>query len=104
MLYSGQEAGLNRRLKFFDRDTIDWGNFPLQDFYTRLFQLKKTHAALANGDSASQLRRLPGPADTYAFTRSKGGAAVLCAVNIAAEARTMPAHGWRVLVAEPVAG
>ncbi|MFC6224449.1 alpha-amylase family glycosyl hydrolase [Hymenobacter artigasi] len=129
MLYSGQEAGLNRRLEFFDRDTIEWGDFPLQDFYTRLFQLRKTHAALANGDPTSQLRRLPGPADTYAFTRSKAGAAVLCAVNIAAEARAVPAvagqwrdlfsheammlspgqplvvpaHGWRVLVAEPAA-
>ena len=66
----------------------------------------------------------------YAFTRSKGGAAVLCAVNIAAEARAVPAvagrqwrglfsgetvalspgqplagpaHRWQVLVSERVA-
>ena len=129
MLYSGQEVGLNRRLAFFDRDPIDWGNFPLQDFYTRLFQLKKNHPALRNGDPASEFQRRPGPPETYAFTRTKGGAAVLCAVNVAAEARMLPAvagcwrdlfsnetvalsagqqlavpaHGWRVLVAEPAA-
>ena len=130
MLYSGQEAGLNRRLEFFDRDTIEWMDFPLQDFYTRLFQLKKTHPALRNGDPASVFQRQPGPAEVYAFTRGKGDAAVLCAVNVAAEARTLPAeagrwqdlfggepvtlragqplevpaHGWRVLVAEAAAG
>ena len=130
MLYSGQEAGLNRRLEFFDRDTVEWGNFLLQDFYTRLFQLKKTHHALRNGDPANHLLRLPGPAEVYAFTRSKGAAAVLCAVNVAAGAQlipvvpgqwrdlfsdeiltlfageelAVPAHGWRVLVAvEPAA-
>ena len=127
MLYSGQEAGLNRRLAFFDRDPIAWNGYPLQDFYTRLFQLKKSHPALRNGDPASVFQRLPGPDDVYAFTRTKGDAAVLCAINVAAEARELPAvpgrwrdlfggaplmlgpgqplavpgHGWRVMVAEP---
>ncbi|WP_201983290.1 alpha-amylase family glycosyl hydrolase [Hymenobacter rubidus] len=126
MLYSGQEAALNRRLEFFERDTIDWGDYPLQDFYTRLLTLKQRHPALRNGDPSSLFQRLPGPPEVYAFGRSKGGAAVLCAVNIAAEARALPAvpgqwrdlfsdealafgtgdqmavpaHGWRVLVAE----
>ena len=129
MLYSGQEAGLNRRLAFFDRDTIEWGELPLQDFYTRLFHLKKAHPALRNGDPASHFQRLPSPLEVYAFTRGKGGAAVLCAVNVSAEARALPAvagqwrdlfsdepvtlrdgqplemppHGWRVLVAEAAA-
>ena len=130
MLYSGQEAGLNRRLEFFDRDPIDWNGYPLQDFYTRLFQLKKNHPALRNGDPASEFQRRPGPAEVYAFTRTKGSTAVLCAVNVAAETRQLPAvagqwrdlfsdetvtlgadqplvvpaHGWRVLVAEAAAG
>ncbi|MFD2721755.1 alpha-amylase family glycosyl hydrolase [Hymenobacter monticola] len=126
LLYSGQEAALNRRLAFFDRDTIAWNDYPLQNFYTRLFQLKKTHPTLRNGDPTAQFRRLPGPAEVYAFLRSKGDAAVLCAVNTAAETRNLPAaagqwrdlfseetvtlhegqpllvpaHGWRVLVSE----
>ncbi|MBF9142271.1 alpha-amylase family glycosyl hydrolase [Hymenobacter properus] len=130
MLYSGQEAALNRRLAFFDRDTIDWNSYPLQDFYTRLLQLKQTHPALRNGDPSSHFYRLPGPPEVYAFARAKGEAAMLCAVNTAAEERTLPAvaghwrdlfsgdpvvlsdgqplavpaHGWRVLVAEPGAG
>ena len=129
LLYSGQEAGLNRRLAFFDRDPIDWQDYPLQDFYTRLFQLKKRHPALRNGDPASRFQRLAGPAGLYGFVREKNGAAVLVLVNATAEpltlpgqktlinpqkglfdvfsgehltlaqarARTVPAHGWRVL-------
>ena len=130
MLYSGQEAGLNRRLEFFDRDPIEWNGYPLQDFYTRLFQLKKTHPALRNGDPTSEFQRRPAPPEVYAFTRTKGGAAALCAVNVANEARMLPAgtgrwrdvfsdepvtlhagqllevpaHGWRVLVAEDTTG
>lgn len=129
LLYSGQEAGLNRRLAFFDRDPIDWRDYPLQDFYTRLFQLKKRHPALRNDDPDSTFQRLSGPDGLYGFVREKAGSAVIVLVNSTVEplvlpgqkmpvspqkglfdvfsgealtlaqstARTVPAHGWRVL-------
>ena len=126
LVYSGQEAALHKRLEFFDPDPIPWQDYPLQDFYTRLLQLKRRHPALLNGDAASHFRRLPSPPRQYAFLREKGPAAVLCAINIdaaeaplplpAAAAGTwqdvfsgqqlrfgaggalpIPAHGWRVL-------
>ena len=129
LLYSGQESGLNRRLAFFDKDPIAWGSYPLQDFYTKLLQLKKRHPALRNGDAASQFQRLSGPSGLYGFIREKNGSAVVVLVNATAEpltlpgqkmvvspqkglfdvfsgaqctlaqlpARTVPAHGWRVL-------
>lgn len=125
MVYSGQEAALKKRLRFFDKDTIPWNGYPLQDFYTRLLQLKKRHPALRNGDPCSQFTRLPSPAGTYAFERRKGAAAVLTFVNLTDKPQTMdlptagagrfrdvfsaapvelkpqqlsvPAHGWRVL-------
>jgi glycosidase len=126
LLYTGQEAALNRRLQFFDRDTIDWTELPLESFYTKLLQLKRRHFALLNGDVLSRFRRLPGPAELYGFLREKGAAAVLCVINIAekpvplpvaAEAAgpwqdvfsgeqltlqagaelAVPGHGWRVL-------
>jgi glycosidase len=126
LVYSGQEAALNRRLQFFDPDPIDWQDYPLQDFYTRLLQLKRRHPALLNGDVLIRFRRLPCPPELYAFVREKESAAVLCAINIAAEPRPLllpaeaagrwrdvfsgeelnlmagaelpvPGHGWRVL-------
>lgn len=32
LLHNGQEAALNRRLKFFDEDTISWGSYACEDF------------------------------------------------------------------------
>ncbi|MGI4820967.1 MAG: cyclomaltodextrinase C-terminal domain-containing protein, partial [Janthinobacterium lividum] len=69
----------------------------LQDFYTRLFQLKKRHPALRNGDPASQFQRLTGPDGLYCFVREKNGSAVIVLVNSTAEPLTLP--GQKMLVA-----
>ncbi|MCC3157500.1 family 10 glycosylhydrolase [Hymenobacter sp. 15J16-1T3B] len=93
MVYSGQEAALQKRLKFFDKDPIPWNNYPLQDFYTRLLQLKKRNPALANGDACGQFTRLPtADQNVYAFVRHRpaGPEAVLVAVNLGPELRELP--------------
>ena len=97
LLYSGQEAGLNRRLAFFERDPIDWQDYPLQAFYTKLFQLKKRHPALANGDPAGRFQRLTGPDGLYGFIREKAGSAVVVLVNATAGPLALP--GQKMLVA-----
>ncbi len=89
LVYSGQEAALDKRLAFFDKDPIDWQDYPLQDFYTRLLQFKRRHFALLNGDPSSHFTRLPVPAELYAFVRRREHAAVLTAINTAAEAREL---------------
>ncbi len=89
MVYSGQEAALNKRLSFFEKDPIAWKNYPLLGFYTKLLQLKKTHPALGNFDSTATFARVPAPAGTFAFTRRKGGAAVFVAVNLTATPQTV---------------
>ena len=85
MVYSGQEAALKKRLKFFDKDSIPWQGYPLQGFYTHLLQLKKRHPALRNGDACAEF--VPLPASTsrrvYCFVRRRTpAAAVLTAVNM----------------------
>ncbi|QJX45680.1 family 10 glycosylhydrolase [Hymenobacter taeanensis] len=84
MVYSGQEAALKKRLRFFDKDTIDWRGYPLQDFYTRLLQLKKRHPALRNGDACSEFERLPASTDrqVVVFVRRKGETGVVVATNL----------------------
>lgn len=49
LIYSGQEAGLDKRLAFFEKDEISWENTSLQTFYTKLDRLKKENPALWNG-------------------------------------------------------
>ena len=37
MIYSGQEMPNKKRLKFFEKDPIEWdGNFEMHDFYKTL--------------------------------------------------------------------
>ena len=125
MVYSGQESALRRRLAFFERDPIDWADYPLAGFYTTLLTLHARHPALAAFDGASAFSRIASPAGTFAFSRHKGRAAVLVAVNltatpqhvllppaaagpwqdlfaaapraIGAEPLSVPPHGWVVL-------
>jgi alpha-amylase len=55
LIYSGQEIPNTKRLKFFDRDPIEW-RMPLQreQFYTRLFRLRRTHPVFAKAAAAIQ--------------------------------------------------
>ena len=40
---------LDKRLKFFTKDEINWGTYEFQDFYTKLIGFKKENPALWNG-------------------------------------------------------
>lgn len=53
LIYNGQESSFNRRLKFFEKDEIDWNNYDKEKFYTALFAFKKLNPALWNGGYGS---------------------------------------------------
>ena len=130
MVYSGQEAALKKRLRFFDKDTIRWNGYPLQSFYTTLLQLKKQSPALRNYDATGRFRLLPAQAECIAFSRTNADstARVVVAINLGAQPRQValpasptvyldafapagaapamgaplrvPPHGYRVLVSK----
>lgn len=83
LIYSGQEAALDKRLKFFTKDSIEWNNYPLQEFYTNLLKLKFTNKALWNGDFGGDLKVFPGEENSKIFTylRQKDNNKVFVAVN-----------------------
>lgn len=56
LIYSGQEAGLNKRLAFFEKDTIEWTDESQYAFYQKTLQLKAEHPALASSNEASELK------------------------------------------------
>ncbi len=41
LVYSGQEQGIKNRLRFFDKDTIAFTNYPLANFYSQLLTNQK---------------------------------------------------------------
>ena len=92
MIYSGQELPNYKRLKFFDKDLIDWnGRCELHDFFKTLLGLHKTNPAMRAGDTGSVTRRIGTKSDDrcYAFVRSAGESEVLVVLNFSAEELTV---------------
>ncbi len=58
LIYSGQETCLDKKLKFFVRDTIDWDACDLTSFYASLIKLKKNNKALWNGESGGPMNKI----------------------------------------------
>lgn len=83
LLYTGQEVSMNKRLRFFEKDTVDWSGASLAPFYRSMFELKESQPALANGPwGAGQVPLANDGGDrVYAFTRTRGDNTVLVAVN-----------------------
>lgn len=88
LIYSGQEMPLTRRLKFFDKDSIEWnGKYDLHDFYRTLLTLRKTNPALTAGDAEAVPVRLLTNANhfVFAFFRKKGNDRLLVLLNLSNE-------------------
>jgi glycosidase len=83
LLYTGQEVSTAKRLRFFEKDTVDWSGTSLATFYRTVFDLKHRQPALANGawGGAQAALRTDGGDRVYAFARTKGANTVLVAVN-----------------------
>jgi len=95
LIYGGQEAGLNHRLAFFDKDEIIWQQSPFAELYKRLFQLKKHNKALWNGAVGGQLQRVTttnNPA-IFSFVRQKDDCKVFAIFNLTNQEKTFTLQG-----------
>jgi len=83
LLYSGQEAGFNKRLRFFDKDTVIWGDIIYQDFYTKMNKLKKDNIALWNGSYGGDFNIIYSSkkSPVFAFTRKKDENEIVAVFN-----------------------
>lgn len=68
LIYTGQEDKLTKRLAFFEKDAIEWGTFELQEFYSKLLNLKKENKALWNGDWGGSFKRINTTAGEHVFS------------------------------------
>jgi len=87
LIYSGQESAFNRRLKFFDKDIIEWDNYSLEQFYSKLNVLKYTHSCLWNGSSGSDFKRVnsKNTGAVFAFMRKNEKTSVFVVLNLSGE-------------------
>lgn len=96
LLYSGQEAGLNKRLRFFDKDTVEWHQVPYHDFYKKMITLKKENSLLWNGVYGSPMIRLDQqfPEKILSFARVRDDEAIIAMFNLSGT----PVKGVEVLL------
>jgi glycosidase len=84
LIYSGQEVCLNKKLKFFVRDTIKWNSCNLTGFYNDLIRLKKQNKALWNGNFGGPMVKISTNKDNrvFAFYREKDENKVVVFLNL----------------------
>ncbi|SDI80270.1 Alpha amylase, catalytic domain [Chryseobacterium taeanense] len=84
LVYSGQEAGLDRSLEFFEKDPIDWKSHENEKLYTLLFKLKHQNKALWNGIYGGEMVRIINDRmdQVISFVREKEGDKVLTFMNL----------------------
>jgi glycosidase len=82
LIYSGQEYGLNHRLKFFEKDVIPHNKGKEWDLLKSLGELKKTNSALNGGKKAAEYIRLSTEKEVLAFVRKKGNDEVVFIGNL----------------------
>ena len=87
LVYTGQEAAMNKRLLFFEKDPVDWGTYSMSSFYKTILGLKKTNPALFNGAEGGSWKRISSDANekVFAILREKGDNKVFSVVNLSAE-------------------
>lgn len=87
MIYSGQEAGNEKRLEFFERDPIEWRDHPIGDLYARLFQLKEDTSALWNAPWGAPMIQVPNDrgGEVLSFVRRDDDSKVFAAFNFSAD-------------------
>lgn len=83
LLYSGQEAAFDKRLKFFDKDTVIWGDYKYQDFYTKMNKLKKDNPVLWNGEYGGDFKIIHSSKKSpiFAFIRKKDNSEIVAVFN-----------------------
>jgi glycosidase len=85
LIYTGQEIGLKKRLKFFEKDPIAWSKNSTFAFYKKLNDLKHTHPALkagVQGGDVKMFNRVGAANDILIFSREKEGRQIVVALNL----------------------
>ncbi len=88
LIYSGQELPNLKRLKFFDKDVIEWnGEYKMESFYKTLLNLRKSNQALRTDDENAITIRLNTNVTNkvIAFLRKNNEREVLVLLNLSKE-------------------
>ena len=82
LIYNGQEAGLSKRLQFFEKDPIEWKDDKFKDLYIKLIELKKENEALFSGEKGGEIKWLTVNDNIFSFIREKNGEKIVAVFNL----------------------
>lgn len=84
MLYSGDEAGLDHALEFFEKDEIIWPkDLPYEKILTRLAQIRSQHSSLYSGTYGGEIQIIDvGNPYIFAFTRTREEEQITVILNL----------------------
>jgi glycosidase len=83
LIYSGQELPCKKRLKFFDKDEINWNGLPaLHGFYALLLQFRKRHPVFKVN---SGLHFIDTSLNILAYSRQVDKQCILVVLNVSRE-------------------
>jgi glycosidase len=87
LIYNGQEVGFNRRLNFFEKDSIEWKeNIEFTELYKGLIKLRINNPALSSIKfNGFREIHIPGKQNIFAFARESGGNSVVSIFNFTSE-------------------
>ena len=86
LIYGGQESNLQKRLRFFEKDTIEWNNYELSQHYQALFDLKDKNKALWNGNFGGEPIIISQEnKDALVIYRTKDGHEIVLVFNLSKE-------------------
>ncbi|NDB18400.1 MAG: alpha-amylase [Actinobacteria bacterium] len=82
LVYTGQEAGMDKRLKFFDKDEVPWRASSMATLISKLVSVKKRNSALWNGASGGSFSALAtNNSEVFAYVRTLKTNKVVVVVN-----------------------
>ena len=97
LIYSGQEYDLNKRLRFFEKDSFPKNTGKTMELLLQLGALKNNHKALASGKNGGSYKQLLNTKKNqiFAFERGKEGDTLVVIANLSKDYAqfTMPLEG-----------
>lgn len=85
LVYGGQESEMDKRLRFFEKDTVPWGDYRAMSFYRILHDLHHRHAPLHNGAYGAPAVQLVEEGDILYFERASAGESVRTVINLSGD-------------------
>ena len=93
LIYGGQESDMDKRLRFFEKDTVPWGQYRSMSFYRLINDLHHRYTPLLNGEFGAKAVQLVEEGNVLYYERSDADYSVRVVINLSGEAAEFTPDG-----------